>query len=346
LQIIRAIYVKSLKAGEYPCGTKGRMLALFVNEGERALMMEFSFKSRFLPVVSFFICLATSGSANALTMSAGAGLGYEVLSYRDSSTKIVGGSVSSGDAFDQTSFTGLQYGVNGFLGLMRLNAMEPLLGVDVTQSQLKKKASDSAFTTSGTFSFLNGGISVGTRLWMSRELTAHALVGFSQALSNSMMSKKSNFTTGETLSDVTYEVAAHKRTSLQLGLAYSILQNALLLGLDLKVGSGCFDCTAPSAPKQPRAYLTRSGAFTLAWMLGDNAEKSPSELDETEFENTAPHQSPNRGAPVRPPQSSVKPPQSSVRPPQSPAKLPAKKPGKLPSKNKQKLPALEDSFND
>lgn len=331
LSFFMAINVKRLGLRQYLFSTKKRMIVLIVNGG-RAEMMGFSFRRYFFPLSSLIVCLLPLQEGSALTITAGAGVGYEVLSYRDSATKVIDGSVSTGDVFEQTSFTGAQYGVSGHVGVLRLSSLEPLLSVDLTQSQLKKKANDSSFTTSGTFSFLNGGLSIGTRFWMSQELSAMALVGFSQALSNSMMSKKLSLTTGEALSDVTYEVEAHKRTSIQLGMAYSILQNALLLGLDLKVGSGCFECTAPGTPKKPRAYLTRSGALTVSWMLGQGGEKSNSPSEESHFESTVPRQVPSRG--------------NQMRQPQIPAKQPAKNPPKSSPKNKQKRPAWEDSFND
>ena len=91
--------------------------------------------------------------AFALSFSAGPAVGYEVLSYRDSPNQLTGGAVSSGDSYEQASFKGLQAGLITSLGVVRFDALEPIVGVDLLYSKLTKSAEWEGVSTRGDFDF-------------------------------------------------------------------------------------------------------------------------------------------------------------------------------------------------
>lgn len=213
--------------------------------------------------------------AEAFSFSAGPILGYEVLSYRESPTNLTGGAVSDGDAFDQASFKGPQAGVSSSFGVVRLDSLEPLVGVDVVFSSLSKSATAEGITTSGGFNFLHGGLNLGARWWFFPELVSSIQVQFASALQNKLYTRKNVDSSGTNLGEVRFDVSSHKKTSLLVAVNWLGLSENIALGLDLRLGSGCFDCRSETTALQHRSYLTRSGAMSLAWMIGNESRSTP-----------------------------------------------------------------------
>ncbi|MEN9530006.1 MAG: hypothetical protein RI932_1879 [Pseudomonadota bacterium] len=237
-------------------------------------------------LTSLVVC--PSLSAEAFTFTTSALGGYEVLSYRDDPTNLTGGAVSAGDAYEQASFKGPQFGVSGYAGFATFDGIEPIAGVEILASQLKKSASSEGYTTEGSFNFVNGSIGAGARAWLSESFSLGLVLGLSQAFSNEMKtSKKSDSGTGS-IGELDFKFTSHKRTTLQLAAAFSPAAEGLLLGLDLRLGSGCFSCSSPSTPEQQRSYVTRSGALTVAWMLGGTQMKPPSPQFNEKLKKVAP----------------------------------------------------------
>jgi hypothetical protein len=248
--------------------------------------------------ISAVLCLLTfpSFSASAFSFTASGLGGYEVLSYRDDPTKLDGGAVAAGDAFEQASYTGPQFGVNGYASFFELDGFEPIVGAEVLASRLKKSASSEGYTTEGSFNFVNGTLGVGARAWLGDSFSLNLILGFSQALSNEMKTSKKSDADSISLGEIDFKFTSHKRTSIQLGAAFAPAMEGLLVGLDLRLGSGCFTCSSVNTPEQKRAYLTRSGALTVALMLGDSKKKpTPPEFNE-KLKKVAPR----RPAPKKP----------------------------------------------
>lgn len=227
--------------------------------------------SQWAPVVSMSVALCPSVS-EALSFNTSLLVGYEVLSYRDDPSKLTGGSVSTGDAFDQTSFTGLAYGFAAQVGLLQTELLEPFVSVDVLNSQLKKSSESDGLATEGNHDFLQAGIGAGGRLWISPHFNVTLSVAFSRSLSDNMKTSKKETVSGQPIGEIEYKVAAHKKTAAALGLAFLPLGQGLSIGADLRLGSGCFECSAESSALQKRTYLTRSGALSVAWHLGDGPQ--------------------------------------------------------------------------
>lgn len=222
-----------------------------------------------------FAAIVLPCPAFALNFSAGPAVGYEVLSYRDSPNQLTGGAVSSGDAFEQTSFKGLQAGLITSLGVVRLDALEPIVGVDLLYSKLTKSAESEGVSTRGDFDFLHAGLGVGSRYWLSNDLVASAQLHFSSAMSNKMKSAKTQVSDKSNLGEVTFDISGHKKTSLALGFAWKPTGGIFSFGADVRIGSGCFDCKSDKSALQHRSYLTRSGALLVALALGQETDSIP-----------------------------------------------------------------------
>lgn len=238
-------------------------------------------------------------SARALTMNAAAYGGYEVLSYRDDPTKLTDGAVAAGDAYDQTSFKGPQFGIAAQLGLGLFGEFEPLLSIEVMNSILNKSASSEGYKTEGSFNFTHGTLGVGARMGLSENLSLVAMVGLSQALSNKMSVSKTGITSTDALGNIDYTIQNHKKTNLQLGVSLTPLGNGLTLGADFRVGSGCFECKSSTSANQSRAYLTRSGALSVGWMIGHQRDESLPSKGNTKpgLKRTVPRPSPKKQVP-------------------------------------------------
>jgi len=226
--------------------------------------------------------------AQAFSFTASALGGYEVLSYRDDPTKLNGGAVSAGDSFEQASYKGPQFGVSGYAGFADLDGFEPIAGIEILSSQLKKSASSEGYTTTGSFNFVNATLGLGARAWLSRSFAVNLTVGLSQALSNEMKTTKKSETDSSSLGEIDFKFKSHKRTAIQLGGAFSPGLEGLLVGLDLRLGSGCFTCSSENTPEQQRAYLTRSGSLTVAWMLGGSQVSEPKPQFNEKLKKVAP----------------------------------------------------------
>lgn len=216
-----------------------------------------------------------SGHALAFSFSAGPAVGYEVLSYRDSPTQLTGGAVSSGDAYEQASFKGPQGGLISSIGIVRLDALEPVVGVDLLYSKLSKSAETEGVSTRGDFNFLHAGLGVGSRFWLSSDLVASAQFQFSTAYSNKMKSSKTQVSDKADLGEVTFDISGHKKTSIALGFAWKPTGGIFSFGADVRIGSGCFDCKSDKSALQHRSYLTRSGALLVALALGQETDSVP-----------------------------------------------------------------------
>ncbi|NBO37454.1 hypothetical protein EBU99_02605 [bacterium] len=214
------------------------------------------------------ILLLLSPTAYSMSLQLGALGGYEVLSYRDDPSKLTGGAVSAGDSFEQASFVGPVYGFAGDVGLVQLGQIEALLGCSVVQSSLAKSATEEGYKTEGSFKFTHATLGVGGRFGLSKSFSLTGLMNFSTAISNTMKNSKVKIADGASVGEVNYTVDKHKKTSLQLGLAFTPASNGILVGVNLQLGSGCFDCTSNTSPLQKRSYLTRSGVLQVGWMLG------------------------------------------------------------------------------
>lgn len=232
--------------------------------------------SQWFSVVSMSVVLCPS-VGEALSFNPSLLVGYEVLSYRDDPSKLNGGSVSVGDAYDQTSFTGLAYGLSAQMGLFQTDLLEPFLSVDVINSQLKKAAESDGISSEGNHDFLQAGIGGGGRLWISPHFNVTLSVAFSRSLSDKLKTSKKETASGKPIGEVEYKVAAHKKTAAALGLAFLPMGQGLSIGADLRLGSGCFECSAESSALQKRNYLTRSGAVSVAWHLGDGPQSGAGE---------------------------------------------------------------------
>lgn len=165
------------------------------------------------------VLAAAPHSAQALSLNASLLGGYEVLSYRDDPTELDGGSVSAGDAFDQTSFKGPAFGLRAQVGLFQTALIEPFIGIDLVSSQLSKSAESDGISSQGKFSFLHAGIGVGGRLWLVRALNLTAAVSFSRTLSDEMKTSKRETASGQSLGEIDFKMAGHKKTAAQLGVA-------------------------------------------------------------------------------------------------------------------------------
>lgn len=223
-----------------------------------------------------FICVFLPVSnVHAMSFNAGATAGYEVLSYRESAEQLTGGS-AAGDSFEQTSFKGLAYGLSGQMGLVRLGALEPIVGLELIHSQLQKSAESDGYTTEGKFNFTHATLAAGARFWIEESLSLNALVGMSQAVSNSMSTLRKSVASQESLGEVSYEIDSHKKNELQLGVSYKLASAGFLLGLGFRIGPGCFECKIKSSAAQSRSYLTRSGSLSVAWFTdGEKNEVAP-----------------------------------------------------------------------
>ncbi|MEN9809702.1 MAG: hypothetical protein RLZZ488_1269 [Pseudomonadota bacterium] len=230
---------------------------------------------RFLPVLLLTLLPA---HAYSFSLSAGAAGGFEVMSYRDSPTDLTGGAVQAGDAFEQKSYTGAQVGVVSTVGIVRIDALEPIVGVDILHSKLKKSAVEDGFDTTGVFDFTHASLGLGARWWLGPVFAAGAQLQFSTAFGNKMINQKKVVADGASLGEVNFNLSGHKKTSLLLGFNVFPLDNGLSIGVDFKLGSGCFDCSSSTTALQHRSYLTRSGALTLAWNFAD--ERADDRLDE------------------------------------------------------------------
>lgn len=231
---------------------------------------------RFSIVVAGITSVVAPINAFALSVSAALLGGYEVLSYRDDPTKLDGGSVSVGDAFDQTSFTGPAFGLGTQIGIFQTEYFEPVVALDVTSSQLSKSAIADGISSEGSFNFLHAGLGLGGRLWFSRSFHITVTVNFSRSLSDQMKTSKKETGSGQSLGQIDFKTSAHKKTSAQLGLAFLPLGSGLMLGAEARLGSGCFECSSESSALQKRAYLTRSGALSVAWMFDGGSESQSS----------------------------------------------------------------------
>jgi hypothetical protein len=223
--------------------------------------------AKLLPLAIAFV----ADSAKAFNFSVGPVFGYEVLSYRDSPTNLTGGAVSAGDAFEQASFKGPQFGVSSSIGIVRIDALEPVAGVDLVFSKLEKSASAEGITTSGGFNFLQSGVNLGARWWLFPELVSSVQVQFSTALQNKMYTRKTVESSSAQLGEVAFDLSSHKKTSLLAAIQWLGLSESIALGLDLRLGSGCFDCKSTTTALQHRTYLTRSGAVSMSLMLGNQS---------------------------------------------------------------------------
>lgn len=221
-------------------------------------------------VVAFTTLILMPLNALALNISTALLGGYEVLSYRDDPTKLDGGSVSAGDAFDQTSFTGPSFGLSSQIGVFKTALVEPFVAIDVLSSQLAKSAVSDGISSEGNFNFLHAGFGLGGRFWLSRSFNVTAAIGFARSLSDQMKTSKKDSISGQSLGAIDYKTSGHKKTSAQLGVSFLPLGSGLMLGAEARVGSGCFECSAESSALQKRAYLTRSGAVSVAWLFGES----------------------------------------------------------------------------
>ncbi|MEY2987686.1 MAG: hypothetical protein RJB13_1207 [Pseudomonadota bacterium] len=228
-------------------------------------------------------------NAFALSLSANILAGYEVLSYRDDPTKLNSGSVSVGDAFDQKSFTGPAYGLGAQVGVMRLDLIEPFINIDVMNSQLSKNAVSDGIASDGTFTFLHAGLGLGGRFWLGRSLNLTVAVNFSQSLSDKMKTLKKESSSGQSLGEFESKTTEHKKTAAQLGVSFLPFGSGLQVGAEARIGSGCFQCTTENDVVQKRAYLTRSGAVSVAWLFGQNStsnsESESFEVDESSLKS-------------------------------------------------------------
>ena len=195
---------------------------------------------------------------------------YEVLSYRDDPTKLDGGSVSIGDAFDQTSYTGASFGLGTQVGIFKIEHIEPFVAIDLLSSQLSKSAVSDGISSEGDFSFINTGLGLGGRLWLGRSLNVTAAIGFSRSVSDQMSTSKKDSGSGQSLGEIEYSTSGHKKTSAHLGLSFLPSGSGLMLGVEARIGSGCFECSSKSSALQKRAYLTRAGAVSVAWLFGES----------------------------------------------------------------------------
>jgi hypothetical protein len=231
-------------------------------------------------VCSFFSALR----AHAMSFNAGAAAGYEVLSYKESVQELTGGS-AAGDTYEQTSFTGLSFGVGGQLGLLRLGALEPLAGLDIMHSQLKKAVDGDGYKTEGAFNFTHATVSVGARYWLDDSLSLSALAGMSQAVSNSMTVQRTSTSNQESLEETSFEISGHKKNELILIGALNPTNSPLMFMLGFRIGPGCFDCKAKSSEAKSRTYLTRSGGLSVAWLIDndsdDDLERSDEDIHQT-----------------------------------------------------------------
>ena len=252
-----------------------------------------------LPLVLVMSSFSAS-SAMGFSLSAGGTAGYEVLSYRDDPTKLDGGSVAEGDAYEQASFKGPQFGIAGQFGVYRLDDLEGLVGVELMKSQLTKSAESEGYSTDGKFNYLDATLGLGVRMWLGQSLSASALAGFSQSLSNDMSSIKKKTAGDESLGEVVFKIEKHKKTTLKLGIAFTPAINGLLLGLDFRLGSGCFDCSSSTTSLQSRAYLTRSGNLTVAWMMGQQNDQMISSPPIQNLKKVVPRRQPLKRAPRAP----------------------------------------------
>lgn len=226
-----------------------------------------------------FVTLAVSPvPAFALNFSVGPLAGYEVLSYRDSPTKLDGGAVQSGDAFEQTSFTGVQAGLTSSIGVVKLDQLEPIVNIDVLMSRLKKSAESEGIKSEGAFNFTHAGLGLGARWWLGSTLSASLTMQFATALSNTMTTTKTVVSDNSKLGTVDYEVSKHKKTSLVASAQWLPMGEGLTVGADFRIGSGCFDCKSNTTALQNRAYLTRSGALTVGWILGHEVSLAESRV--------------------------------------------------------------------
>ena len=226
-------------------------------------------KNRQIQILPALLLALLPAHAYSFSLSAGAAGGFEVMSYRDSPTDLAGGAVQAGDAFEQKSYAGALAGIVSTVGIVRIDSLEPIVGVDIIHSKLKKSAVEDGFDTSGVFDFTHASIGLGARWWLGPVLAAGAQLQFSTALGNKMVNQKKTVADGASLGEVTFNLSGHKKTSILLGLNLFPLDNGLSIGVDLKLGSGCFDCTSSTTALQHRSYLTRSGAITLAWNFAD-----------------------------------------------------------------------------
>lgn len=231
---------------------------------------------RLLALTGLFVALAVSPArAFGFNFSASPLAGYEVLSYRDSPTQLTGGAVESGDAFEQTSFTGVQAGLTSTIGVLELNQIEPIVSVDLLMSRLAKSAESEGIKSTGTFNFTQAALGLGARYWLASSFSTALQLSFATSLKNTMSTTKTQVKDSANLGTVDFEVSSHKKTSLVLGAQWLPLGSGLSLGADVRLGSGCFDCKSTSTALQHRAYLTRSVAVTAGWLLGKESEPPP-----------------------------------------------------------------------
>lgn len=265
-------------------------------------------KNRQIQILPALLLALLPAHAYSFSISAGAAGGFEVMSYRDSPTDLTGGAVQAGDAFEQKSYTGAQVGVVSTVGIVRLAALEPIVGVDILHSKLKKSAVEDGFDTTGVFDFTHASLGLGARWWFGPLLAAGAQLQFSTSLGNKMVNQKKTIADGASLGEVNFTLSGHKKTSILLGLNLFPLDNGLSVGLDVKLGSGCFDCSSSTTALQHRSYLTRSGAITLAWNFADergeedsgarNGSRVRPRVDE-KYESDFPSESLNKNNPPR-----------------------------------------------